>query len=70
MESHLKEMKKLTNKLASIGSGISQEDQVVTLLGSIPPSYATLVTALEVRIDGITLDYVQQALLQRRKEKD
>lgn len=64
---HLKEMKELTDKLSSIEAAISQEDQMVTLLGSIPPSYATLVTALEARIDYISLDYVQQALLQEEK---
>ena len=41
------EMKEVTDKLAAIGSPISEEDQVVTLLGSLPHSYATLVTALE-----------------------
>lgn len=34
MESHLKEMKEITDKLASIGAAIS-EDQVVTLLGIV-----------------------------------
>ena len=40
-------MKEITDKLASIGSPITEEDQVVTLLGSLPHSYSTLVTALE-----------------------
>ena len=44
---HLKEMKEITDRLASIDAPISEEDQVVTLLGNLPPSYATLVTALE-----------------------
>lgn len=43
---HLKDMKELTNKLASIGAPIAEEDQVVTLLGSLPQSYSTIVTAL------------------------
>ena len=42
MEAHLKEMKELTDKLASIGAAISEDDQVVTLLGSLPSSYSTL----------------------------
>ena len=44
MEVHLKEMKEITDKLASIGAPISEEDRVVTLLGSLPPSYSMLVT--------------------------
>ena len=53
MEAHLKQMKEITDRLAAIGAPISEEDQVVTLLGSVPPSYSTLVTALESRIDGV-----------------
>jgi len=48
-EKHLKDMKELTDKLAAIGAPIS-EDQVVALLGSLPQSYETLVTALEARV--------------------
>jgi len=49
MESHMKE---LTDKLATIGAPISE---VVTLLGSLPQSYSTLVTALEAQVDDINL---------------
>ena len=34
-------MKEITDKLALVGDPISEEDQVVTLLGSLPSSYAT-----------------------------
>ena len=34
MEQHLKHMKDIVDKLAAIGAPISEEDQVVTLLGS------------------------------------
>ena len=54
---HLKEMKMLADKLALIGSPVSEEDQVVTLLGCLPASFATIVTALEARCDDITMDY-------------
>ena len=53
IEKHLKHMKELADKLAAIGTPISEEDQVVTLLGSLPPNYATLVTALEARVDDV-----------------
>ena len=71
MEAHLKEMKELTDKLASIGAAISEEDQVVTLLGSLPSSYSTIVTALEARVDDVSLNFVQQALVhEEQKQKD
>ena len=72
MEAHIKTMKELTDRLAAINAPISEEDQVVTLLGSLPPSYSTLVTVLEAR-DAVTLSYVQQSLIhkeQRLKESN
>ena len=68
MEMHLKRMKEITDKLAGIGAPFSEEDQVVTLLGSLPPSYCTLVTALEARVDDITLGFVQQALIHEEQK--
>ena len=47
VEAHLKQMKEITDRLAAIGAPISEVDQAVTLLGSLPPSYSNLVTALE-----------------------
>ena len=64
VDKHLKHMKDITDKLVAIGVPISEEDQVVTLLGSLPRSFATLVTAIETRMDDVSLDYVQQALIQ------
>ena len=40
MEQHLKHMKDITDRLATIGAPISEEDKVVTLLGGLPRSYA------------------------------
>jgi hypothetical protein len=67
LEAHLKHMKEITDQLAAIGSPIS-EDQVVTLLGSLPPSYSTLVTALEARTDDLKFDFVQQALVHEEQK--
>jgi hypothetical protein len=65
LNDHFKSMKELTDKLAAIGSRITEEDQVVTLLGSLPVTYSTIVTALEARGDSaeLTMDFVRQALL-------
>jgi len=63
IEQHIKYMKELTNKLAAVNSFITEEDQVVTLLGSLHSSYSTLITALEARFEDLKLNYVQQALM-------
>ena len=69
IEQHLRYMKDIADRLAAIGAPISEEDQVVTLLGSLPRSYAILVTALEARVDDIKMDFVQQALLHEESKQ-
>ena len=61
-------MKELTDRLAAIDAPIDEEDQVGILLGSLPKSYSTLVTALEARSDDISLNYVQQALIHEEQK--
>ena len=68
IEAHLKDMKEITDKLAAIGAPVSEEDQVVTLLGNLPCSYATLVTALEAWVDDVQLSHVQQALIHEEQK--
>ena len=71
VEKHLREMKELTDRLAAIGSPIAEEDQVMTLLGSLPSSFSPLVTTLGAQLDKVTWADVEHALLdeQCRKEK-
>ena len=68
MEARLKHMKEITDRLTAIGAPISEEDQVVTLLGSLSQSYSTLVTALEARVDDVRLNFVQQALIHEEQK--
>ncbi len=68
LEVHLKHMNEFTDQLTAIGSPISEEDQVVTLLGSLPPSYSTLVTALEACSNDLKLYFVQQALVHEEQK--
>ena len=63
MNQHLGHMKDLTDRLAAIGAPFTEEDLVVTLLGSLPRSYATVLTALEARVEDISLDFVPQCKL-------
>ena len=67
VEAHMKRMKELTDKLSALGAPIAEEDQVVTLLGSLPASFQTLVTALEAR-DTVTLSHAQQSLIHEEKK--
>ena len=67
IENHIKHMKELTDKLAAFGAPISDEDKIVTLLGSLPRSYSTLVTALEAR-ENVSLSYVQQSLVHEEQK--
>lgn len=48
---------------------IEEEDQIVTLLVSLPSSYATIVTALETKMDSLTLQFVQQALINEEQKQ-
>ncbi len=68
METHLRQMKELTDRLAAIGAPVGEDDQVATLLGSLPEGYSTLVTALEAQVDDVQLDLVQQAVIGRRRK--
>ena len=68
VETHLKAMKELTDRLAAIGAPVSEEDQVATLLGSLPSPYATLVTALETQLENLTLASVQQSVLHEERK--
>ena len=69
IEAHLKQMTEITDRLAAIGAPIAEEDQVVTLLGSLPESYSTLVTALEAHVEDVSLNFVQQALIHEEQKR-
>ena len=68
IEVHLKKMKELVDKLRSVGAKSEEEDQVVTLLGSLPASFLTVVIALEARADVLSLDFVQQQLIHHERK--
>ena len=66
---HLKCMKEITDKLAALRSAVAEEEQVVALLISLPPSYEMLVTALEAKGEDLSLVYVQQALVNDEQKR-
>ena len=59
---HLKEIEDITGRLAAIKAPISEEDEVVNLLGSLPKNYSSLVTVLEAK-SNFNIDHVKQALI-------
>ena len=67
VEEHIKNMKELTDRLAAINAPIAEEDQIITLLESLPSNYSTIVTALEAR-DTISLNYVRQLLIREEQK--
>eukprot|EP00795_Rhopilema_esculentum_P017528 gene17528-biopygen6440 len=69
VQDHLKRMKEIADKLHALGSTEAEEEQVVALLISLPPSYTTLVTALEAKGDELSLAFVQQALINEEQKK-
>ena len=60
-EAHIRELKDLTDHLSIMGSPVSDKDQAMVLLLSLPPSYSALVTTLsapgefklDVNVNGI-----------------
>ena len=63
MERHLREMNEITDLLSAMGSETSEEDRVMTLLGSLPSCYGPLVTTLGLQIDRLSWSDVQHTLL-------
>lgn len=72
MAQHINSMSSLFHRCMDLGDNLPEPYQVAILLSSLPPSYDSLVTALEVRPEGeLTLGTVKSKLLDestRRKE--
>ena len=68
IQDHLKSMKEIVDNPAAFGSAVAEEEQVVSLLISLPSSFATLVTALEAKGDELPLAFVYQGLINEEQE--
>ena len=51
---HINKLKTLAEQLDAVGAPVSEDDLVITLLGSLSESYQFLITALESRSDTLT----------------
>ena len=73
VDQHIKTMTEVFESLAVIGDAVTEEDQVVHLLASLPPSYEMLVTALEAQSESVPKwELVTERLRheeQKKKEK-
>ena len=63
VEKHLQEMKEMIDRLGSMGYEQSQEEQIMTLLASLPRSYRPLVIALGAQISSVTVAHVENSIL-------
>ena len=74
MKDHIKSMTEIFRELAVVAEPVSDEDQVVHLLASLPDSYDVLVTAMESGAETVPpLETVTEKLLreeQKLKEKE
>ena len=71
---HINKVKSLADQLTCLEVPMKDEDVVMTLLDSLPPSFDHLITALETRpISELTLDFITARLMHevsKRKEKE
>uniref|UniRef100_A0AAV1UT75 Uncharacterized protein n=1 Tax=Peronospora matthiolae TaxID=2874970 RepID=A0AAV1UT75_9STRA len=69
--SHINKIKTLAEQLDAVGAPVSEDDLVITLLGSLSESFAFLITALESRADSLSWELVTSRLLHKdMKRKD
>ena len=69
MLEHINRMKSLAGQLESVGATVTEEDQVATLLCSLPDSYNNLIIALESRAEDLTMDFLVARLLHEEHKR-
>ena len=67
MATHMRELRGLADQLATMGAPVDEDDQAMTLISSLPPSYGPLISTLGAQLDAMTLTGVEHAL---RDEED
>ena len=65
---HLKDFVDIFNELAVLGDGVSDEDQVIHLLASLPDEYSVLVTALEAQEKVPSWDVVTEKIIHQEQK--
>ena len=71
---HINQVKELADQLTSFEVPVREEDIVMTLLESLPPSFDNLIIALEtLRLEDLTMAFVTARMMHevtKRKEKE
>lgn len=70
VKEHLRAMKEVYDRLAMLDDKVSEKDQVITLLASLPPSYSALRSVLLARGPGITWTEMHQALSMEEQQRE
>jgi len=63
MIDYIMKVKGVANSLAAIGEPISEQDQVINLLGGLGSDYNAVVTAINIRDDKISVETIHSMLL-------
>ena len=69
MMEHINKLKSLAEQLESVGAPTSEDDQVATLLCSLPDSYNNLIFALESRVKDMHMEFVIARLLHEESKR-
>ena len=70
VQGHIRQMTEVFNELSALDAPLSEEDQVICLLASLPESFGVLITALEASSEVPKMDVVMERLLhEERKHK-
>ena len=71
VQEHIKTITELFNELSVVGDAVKEKDKVIYLLASLPESYNTLVTTLEVNETVPKIETVTERILHaERKQTD
>ncbi|MEN7973604.1 MAG: reverse transcriptase domain-containing protein, partial [Verrucomicrobiota bacterium] len=68
VSAHITEMVALFQKLAVLGDKLSEEDKVVYLLGSLPPSFENFIEVCEARVGELSLESLKELLLHKEQK--
>jgi len=69
MLEHINRMKSLAGQLESVGAAVTEDDEVATLLCSLPDSYSDLIIALESRAEDLTMEFLVARLLHEEQKR-